>query len=206
MLTLWAANGLETPYLGYLELTIEVDGVKVPRCGVLVLKDTPTTNKQRKIVPGLLGTNVLAQILQFGAVLRRQPNAESRTSGNPVSGFVRVAGTYPVLVPSNSVASVAVTGPACGPSALVEPLNVPVPGNLQVANTLVDASKTCFLIQVANPYPRDVWLKPRTRLGTVRSAGKVTSGDQLKLEARSNEVLVSCPPGAVSGGLLPGTG
>ena len=30
MLTLWAANGLEIPYLGYLELRIEVDGVKVP--------------------------------------------------------------------------------------------------------------------------------------------------------------------------------
>ena len=196
MLTLRAANGLEIPYLGYLELTIEVDGVKVPRCGVLVLKDTPATNNQRKIAPGLLGTNVLAQIPQFGALLRQQPNAESRTSGNPVSGFVRVAGTYPVLVPSNSVASVAVTGPACGPSALVEPLNVPVPGNLQVAHTLVDASKTCFLIQVANSSPRDVWLKARTRLGTVTSAGRVTSGDQLRLEVRSNEVLVSCPPGA----------
>ena len=76
MLTLRAANGLEIPYLGYLELTIEVDGVKVPRCGVLVLKDTPATNNQRKIAPGLLGTNVLAQIPQFGALLRQQPNAE----------------------------------------------------------------------------------------------------------------------------------
>lgn len=48
MLTLWAANGLETPYPGYLELTIEVDGVKVPRCGVLVFKDAqPLTNREK---------------------------------------------------------------------------------------------------------------------------------------------------------------
>ena len=67
---------------------------------------------------------------------------------------------YPVVVPSNSVASVAVTDPACGPNALVEPLSVPVPGNLQLANTLVDTSKMCFMIQVVNPSQKDVWLKP----------------------------------------------
>ena len=100
---------------------------------------------------------------------------------------------YPVLVPSNSVASVAVTGPACGPNALVEPLSVPVPGNLQLANTLVDASKTCFLIQVANPFQNDVWLKPRTRLGTVHGAVTVTSGEQLQFDVHSNEVIVSYP-------------
>ena len=160
MLTLHTANGLDIPYLGYLELTVEIDGVKVPSCGVLVLKDTQATTKQRRDIPGLPGTNVLAQIPQFGALLQQRPNAEPRTSENPSSGFVRVAGMYPVLVPSNSVASVAVTGPACGPNTLVEPLSVPVPGNLQLANTLVNASKTCFLIQVANPFQKDVWLKP----------------------------------------------
>jgi len=34
---------------------------------------------------------------------------------------------------------------------MVEPLSVPVPGNIQVANTLVNASKTCFHIQEVNP-------------------------------------------------------
>lgn len=46
--------------------------------------------------------------------------------------------------------------PASGSSTLIESLSVPEPENLQVANTLVDASKTCFLIQVVNPFPRDV--------------------------------------------------
>ena len=118
MLTLRAANGLEILYLGYLELTTEVDGVKVPRCGILFLKDTPATNKQRQRIPELLlGTNVLAQIPQFGALLRQQPNAEPRIPGRPSSGFVRVARTHPVLVPASSVASVAVTGAACRSSA-----------------------------------------------------------------------------------------
>ena len=60
MLTLRAANGLEILYVGYLQLEIEVDGVKVPNCGVLVLKDTPATSLLRTDVPGLLRTNVLA--------------------------------------------------------------------------------------------------------------------------------------------------
>ena len=62
------------------------------------------------------------------------------------------------MIPASSVASIAVTDPACGPAAMVEPLSVPVQGNIQVANTLVNASKTCFHIQVVNPTSRDDWL------------------------------------------------
>ena len=131
--------------------------MKVPSCGVLVLKNTPATTKQRRDIPELLATNVLVQIPQFGALLQQRPDGEPRTSENPSKGVV---GIYPVVVPSNSVTSVAVTGPACGPNALVEPLSVPVPGNLQLANTLVDASKMCFMIQVENSSKKDVWLKP----------------------------------------------
>ena len=46
--TLRAVNGLEIPYVGYLELQIEIDGVKEPNCRVLVLKDTqPLPNSER---------------------------------------------------------------------------------------------------------------------------------------------------------------
>ena len=92
------------------------------------------------------------QIPPFGALLCQQPNTEARIPGSPFSGFVRVIRAYPVRAPSNSVTSVVVTGPACSSNALVEPLSVPVPGNLQVANTLVDASKTCFLIDHVLPF------------------------------------------------------
>ena len=39
MLTLRGANGLEIPYLGYLELDMQAGGVTIPDCGLLVLKD-----------------------------------------------------------------------------------------------------------------------------------------------------------------------
>jgi len=110
MLTLRAANGLEIPYVGYLELEIEVDGVKVPNCGVLGLKDTSATSQQRKDVPGLVGTNVLAQIPKFSALLQQRTDTEPRTSETCTSGFVCVTGSYPVMIPPNSVASVAASG------------------------------------------------------------------------------------------------
>ena len=62
IMTLRAANGFEIPYQGYLELTVEVDKLEVPSCGILVLKDTPATTRQRRDVPGLLGTNILSEM------------------------------------------------------------------------------------------------------------------------------------------------
>lgn len=130
---------------------------------------------------------VLAQIPKFGDLLPQKTQVKPRNSKTSSSGFIRVDGKYAVLVPPNSVASTAVTGPACGPNALVEPLSVPVPRNIQVANDLVDGSKMCLLIQVVNPTPKNVWLQPWTRLGTVRGAVKVTSGEQLEFDVGTGQ-------------------
>ena len=78
MLTLRGANGLEIPYLGCLELDVQVEGLTVPSCGVLVLKDTAATVEQRRRRPGVLGTNVLAKIPEWAELLkcRTAPEAE----------------------------------------------------------------------------------------------------------------------------------
>lgn len=36
-----AANGLPIPYIGYLEVSIELCGTLMPHCGVLVVNDPP---------------------------------------------------------------------------------------------------------------------------------------------------------------------
>lgn len=38
---LTAANGLDIPYLGYVELDVEVLGTVLPQMGILVVKDAP---------------------------------------------------------------------------------------------------------------------------------------------------------------------
>lgn len=40
-LQLRAANGLAIPYIGYLELDVELCGKVMPGCGVLVVRDPP---------------------------------------------------------------------------------------------------------------------------------------------------------------------
>lgn len=59
-LVLRAANGLDIPYVGYLELDLQVLGKKVPGHWVLVVKDTPCASQSRT-VPGLLGINVIIE-------------------------------------------------------------------------------------------------------------------------------------------------
>ncbi|KAI3359979.1 hypothetical protein L3Q82_014311 [Scortum barcoo] len=54
-LQLRAANGLAIPYIGYLELDVELCGKVMPRCGILVVKDAPGAVSS---VPGVLGMNV----------------------------------------------------------------------------------------------------------------------------------------------------
>ena len=87
--------------------------------------------------------------------------------------------------------NVDVTGPACGTNAVVEPLSTPLKGRLQVATALVDASRSCFTIQLINPTNQGVSLKPRTCLGMVQPAELITTG-QLAFNMQSNEVVVSC--------------
>ena len=66
-------------------------------------------------------------------------------------------------------------------------------GNLQLPNTLVQATKMCFVIQMANLTLKDIWLMPRIRLGTTCEAEQVFVEEQVNYELESNEVIASCP-------------
>ena len=62
-LTIRAANGLTLPYVGYIELDIEVCGVVVPKRGVIVVNDS---GERKGDMCGLLGTNVLCHGYERG--------------------------------------------------------------------------------------------------------------------------------------------
>ena len=59
-----AANNLDVPYLGYTEVQMTIGGASLPAIGVFVVKDpVDSVGRQRKArVPGLLGSNVFAQL------------------------------------------------------------------------------------------------------------------------------------------------
>ena len=193
MLTLQGANGFEIPYLRFLELDVQVEGVTVPSCRVLVLKDTAATVEQRRRRPGVMGTNVLTKILEWAKLLKLKGSAGtlSKQSQKPNKlGLVKVAGSGAVWIPPHSAMNVDVTGPACGTNAVVEPLSTPLKGRLQVATTLVDASRSCFTIQLINPTNQGASLKPRS-LGMVQPAELIMT-EQLAFKMQSIEVVVSC--------------
>ena len=60
-----AVNGLEIPYIGYLELDLDCDGILLPQMGFLVVRNAVNASIQREKqqVPGLLGMNVLASLV-----------------------------------------------------------------------------------------------------------------------------------------------
>ena len=93
-LTIRAANGLTVPYVGYLELDIEVCGVVVPKRGVLVVKDS---DERKGDVCGLLGTNVLCHVPAMSEALRSMTDAED--TPQDVARIVRVAGCAPFSSP-----------------------------------------------------------------------------------------------------------
>ena len=130
MFTLLGANSLEIPYLGYLELDVQVEGVIVPDCRVLVLKDTAATVQYRKRMPSVVRMNVLEKISTWAELLKMKRAAGTSWNRDHKSGekwrLVKVAGNSAVWVPPHSASNIDVTGLAFGTSAVVEPLSTPL--------------------------------------------------------------------------------
>lgn len=129
-LQLRAANGLEIPYLGYLELNIELCGKSMPDCGVLVVRDPP--GGTASVVPGVLGMNVIGKCYKelfgrHGPTLFDLPSVS--TAPRPVlkalqhchqaeirptpetSGVVNVRGRAPWRVPGGTMKLIPATCP-----------------------------------------------------------------------------------------------
>ena len=99
-LKLTAANDLSIPYLGYVELDLEVMGRSLPQTGVLVKKDA----KNKSSTQCLLGMNVLRQLEAFCQFMGKVDMGKQKGS------HARLAGQDSVMLPAHSVCRVNVTG------------------------------------------------------------------------------------------------
>lgn len=75
-LQLRVANGLEIPYIGYMEVDVELCGNLIQGCGVLVVRDPSGGSAD---IPGVLGMNVLSRCYQelfghYGSMLYTLPS------------------------------------------------------------------------------------------------------------------------------------
>lgn len=184
-LELRAANGLEIPYLGYLEPDVEVLGCLIPRRGVLVVKDPPAQVTPPE-VPGILGMNIIKGCYQ-GLIRQCGPeqfdlSAVVEPSGPWLPAFqfcqqaevqsspsrsclARLRGRKRVCIPAGSTRIVAATCSAVfgtPRSILVEPLSPDycLPAGLLVSSALVRVVRGTAYIPVVNVGVTAVSFKP----------------------------------------------
>ncbi|KAL7870478.1 hypothetical protein SRHO_G00079750 [Serrasalmus rhombeus] len=187
-LKLRAANGLDIPYIGYVELNVELCGKLVPDCGVLVVKD-PLGGVGLQ-APGVLGMNVLSKcyqelFVQHGSSLFDLP-AVSHAHSSVVKALqfccqfdrqsavrrpVKVRGGQVYRIPGGTMRLVPATCSEqlfCEP-VLFEPPDTGLPAGLLASPALVTVIRGTGYIPVVNVGVNDVLLYPRTNLGILSS-------------------------------------
>ena len=183
-LEITAANGLSVPYEGLIETDICIGGITAQHSGVIVVRRAPTVVGGRE-VPGLLGTNVLRHFPEFQSIV------------NTPRGFARVASRQAVLVPANSRCTVAISRPPMNSgNFVIEPLTTPLPGNLIVQTSVIQVPGPCA-VTICNPSMKDVWLRPKTRVGCMTS-GIIENGN-IQVDVHGDNLHVSLSEPQVRG-------
>lgn len=184
-LGLKAANGLDIPYVGYVEVDVVVLGQCIPGRGVLIVRDPEdsTLRGRKAVTPGILGMNILAECYkilfeQHGSQLFHTPLVKSAAPAaqralrqcEKIEAVVNVAKPFKVKVQGKSsicmmagcLTMVPVTCPQLESAEfLLEPLSFEeeqLPEGLLVSPTLVTAHKGLLYAPIANVNNIDVWL------------------------------------------------
>ena len=115
-----AVNGLEIPYIGYLELDLDCDGILLPQMGLLVVRNAVDASIQREKqqAPGLLGMNVLASLVSALGDAKLAASSplhflksvlclkiDAKVKEQDVVSFVQ-SGTQPTYIPANTSVTV----------------------------------------------------------------------------------------------------
>ncbi|XP_067381076.1 uncharacterized protein [Channa argus] len=179
-LKLTAANGLEIPYQGYVELEVETMGLKIPNCGFLVLKASDGVTPAEHCIIGMNVIHKCRQLVvsEFDTVLEGTLDSGWRSAFQQIQTCIverkimaRVLGRDKVRVPAESISTVMVKGHfsqiGTDTQLLIEPANAPLPPGVLVIPTLVDNKSRVLPVQVVNFSQEDIWLCPRTRIGII---------------------------------------
>lgn len=201
-----AANGLTIPYIGYIEVDLQICGQKIANRGVLIVKDTDS-----KSWPGLIGMNIIKDcrdllINQAGEdyFSGLGGSAENRVWQQTFKicddllkfgdesgklGFVSCPRGKRIEVPARSEVLVeALTRPSPDGRnyvGLVEPLlDHGLPGQLLVARSLCIVAKGKVMVRVLNLSPDSIMLPGQCRLGTISEVELCPRKDQGEVELR----------------------
>ncbi|KAK0135626.1 hypothetical protein N1851_028532 [Merluccius polli] len=194
-LQLRAANGLAIPYIGYLELDVELCGRRLPGCGILVVKDPPGCLSAQ--VPGVLGMNVIRKCYKelFGhhglalfdlPVVSEAPKPvmqalqkchQASVKPDQSAGKVKVRGKSACRIPGGVMKIVVATCSEqySGSTVLFEPLDSGLPAGLLASPALVPVVRGTAYIPIVN------WTLLPWRLGRLSLLRKWLYDGQLGL-------------------------
>ena len=189
------ANGLEVPYIGFIELSITALGRTISG-GFLVVRNpaSPAGVERKKNVPGVIGSNILRLLAnavkdEHGGQLPENLRSLLHTGWAPilalyeemrlagpekekeVKGKVRIAGQKKVLVPARTALTVecSVQGVPTGTKydVLVEEMETTtLPGGIQMIPGMISVTEERRTgIQFVNYSNKDHYLQPRTPVG-----------------------------------------
>lgn len=175
-----AANGLEIPYVGYAILDMEVEGIKIPERGVVIVRDEDCSQ------PLIVGMNI---VMACWDVFFKSPGesalppqnlekpwrdafatcrrVEATVAEDGFLGHVRLSGRRAFTVPPNS--ELLVWGRTrMGPGgtdycAMVEAL--PDAGEVGVARTIGVVKNGRIPVRVCNPHPYNLTIGRYQKLG-----------------------------------------
>lgn len=217
-LQLTAANGCDIPYVGYVELDVEIFGVVVPQRGILVVKD-PRRQYAPSGVKGVLGMNVikecyyqlfnrhgsnlftLPEVLQAPQLWQQalqQCRLGATQASPPAKGKAKVRGRRRIIIPGGSVKWVAATcsshfGESAG-AVLIEPLDsgLPLPEGLLVSPAMVTVCQGTVYVPVVNVGETDVILHPHQPIAVLSQAEVVSLPEGVSLvEQHSGSATIS---------------
>lgn len=173
-LKLTAANKLPLPYLGYVELDIDMMGSKIPECGFLIISDDNTDETDASTL-GIIGMNIVKRCKELPGISELDAavggeklgtlwaEACLRPQGTEVvrkMSIIRVTGQKKMCVPASSVATIYARGfrrqSDCNTTMLLERGNLPLPSGLVFVPTVVSSNSHVFPVQVFNFSAEDV--------------------------------------------------
>lgn len=204
-LKITAANKLPLPYLGYVEVDVEVLGTTVPECGFLIIKDSDTggigEQEPDESPPGIIGMNIVKRCKQLITAPEFRTTLADEVGPGWREAFqhgqearlvakvhaVRVASRHKIHIPARSTTAVNARGPQgwTGSSRLLEPGSVPLPGGLLVVPATLPPQGHTFPVQVINLSSEAVWLPPKTRLGVISQCERL---DRAPCEVRFQRI------------------
>ena len=212
-----AANGIEIPYIGYVETDVKMMGQNLKNVGFLIVKN-PKDQRQlmkKQEVPGIIGCNVFQSLREFESGTGIQDTLNDQTNiqlsqifsmvkqnqeelESDITAFMRTPKCTSIKIPAKSTKILVGTTnkELDGRNVILQAVTGDygnIPRYLMVVNTCGLVRHGQVPCKMVNLSSEDIWLSPRTRLCTVQPVEIIRSSPNTSYEWKEvgpDEVMV----------------